>query len=151
MEPEKKEKLKIRQFPVRIAKRYAHRGNPLSYRDGMTLTWNGRQLESLTEGELSVSYRYGADGLRTGKTVNGEEVKYWYEDGRLGVVKSYAQISLQTPAERGQPAIETSSRVASKCFIFIYFLLPHWVPATWSRRAQTNMRAELPSGKVPTT
>ena len=32
----------------------------------------------------------------------------------------------------------------------MYFLLPHWVPATWRSRAQTNMRAELPSGKVPT-
>ena len=62
---------------------YDEIGNPLSYRDGMTLTWNGRQLESLTDEELSVSYRYGADGLRTGKTVNGEEVEYWYEDGRL--------------------------------------------------------------------
>ena len=27
----------------------------------------------------------------------------------------------------------------------MYFLLPHWVPATWRSRAQTNMRAELPS------
>ena len=33
----------------------------------------------------------------------------------------------------------------------MYFLLPHWVPATWRSRAQTSMRAELPSGKVPTT
>ena len=33
----------------------------------------------------------------------------------------------------------------------MYFLLPHWVPATWRRRAQTSIRAELPSGKVPTT
>ena len=30
-------------------------------------------------------------------------------------------------------------------------LLPHWVPATWRSRAQTSMRAELPSGKLPTT
>ena len=33
---------------------------------------------------------------------------------------------------------------ASRCFMFIYFLLPHWVPATWRRRAQTSMRAEFP-------
>ena len=37
------------------------------------------------------------------------------------------------------------------CFLFMYFLLPHWVPATWRSRAQTSMRAELPSGKIPTT
>ena len=53
--------------------------------------------------------------------------------------------------ERSQPAIEASSRAASRCFMFMYFLLPHWVPATWRSRAQTSMRAELPSGKLPTT
>ncbi len=37
----------------------------------------------------------------------------------------------------------------SRCFMFMYFLLPHWVPATWRSRAQTNIRAELPSGKLP--
>ena len=42
-----------------------------------------------------------------------------------GTVKNYAQIRLQTLAECGQPAIETSSGAASKCFIFMYFLLPH--------------------------
>ena len=41
--------------------------------------------------------------------------------------------------------------MASRRFMFKYFLLPHWVPATWRRRAQTSIRAELPSGKVPTT
>ena len=40
---------------------------------------------------------------------------------------------------------------ASKCFMFMYFLQPHWVPATWRSRAQTSIRAELPSGNVPTT
>ena len=34
-----------------------------------------------------------------------------------GPVKIYAQISLQTPSKWGQPAIETFSKVASKCFI----------------------------------
>ena len=38
---------------------------------------------------------------------------------------------------------------ASKCFMFMYFLQPHWVPATWRSRAQTSIRAELPSGNVP--
>ncbi len=34
---------------------------------------------------------------------------------------------------------------------FTCFLVPHCVPATWRSRAQTNMSAELPSGKQPTT
>ena len=42
--------------------------------------------------------------------------------------------------------MEASSTAASRCFKFMYFLLPHWVPATWRSRAQTSMRAELPSG-----
>ena len=33
----------------------------------------------------------------------------------------------------------------------MYFLQPHWVPATWRSFAQTSIRAELPSGNVPTT
>ena len=53
--------------------------------------------------------------------------------------------------EWSQPAIEVSSTAASRCFMFMYFLFPHWVPATCRSRAQTSMRAELPSGKLPTT
>ena len=43
--------------------------------------------------------------------------------------------------------------VGDKCMgmIFMYFLLPHWVPATWRSLAQTSIRAEFPSGNVPTT
>ena len=44
-----------------------------------------------------------------------------------------------------------SSTAASRCFMFMYFLVPHWVPAIWRSRAQTSMRAELPSGKLPST
>ena len=47
--------------------------------------------------------------------------------------------------------MEASSRAASRCFMFMYFLLPHWVPATWRSRAQTSINAEFPSGKAPTT
>ena len=40
---------------------------------------------------------------------------------------------------------------ASKCFMFMYFLLPHCVPATCRSRAHTSINAEFPSGKQPTT
>ena len=69
----------------------------------------------------------------------------------IGSVKDFSQIGLQTLLYRSQPAMEASSMAASRCFIFMCFLLPHWVPATWRSRAQTSMRAELPSGKLPTT
>ena len=59
---------------------YDESGNPLSYL-GATLTWkNGRQLSSYTKGNLSVTYKYNADGLRTEKNVvkNGVETNYKY-------------------------------------------------------------------------
>ena len=34
--------------------------------------------------------------------------------------------------------MKASSMTASKCFMFMYFLLPHWVPATWRSPAQTG-------------
>jgi len=55
---------------------------------------------------------------------------------------------LQAPAEGSQPAIEASSGAASKCFMLMYFLLLHRVPATWRSLAQTGIRAELPSGNM---
>ncbi len=69
----------------------------------------------------------------------------------MRLVKIYVQIHLQARAECSQPAMKASSRATSKCFMFLYFLLPHWVPATWRSRAQTSIRTELPSGNVPTT
>lgn len=58
---------------------------------------------------------------------------------------------LQTLSKWGQPAKEASFWDASKCFMFIYFLFPHCVPATCRSRAQTSIKAEFPSGKHPTT
>ena len=47
--------------------------------------------------------------------------------------------------------MEASSKATSRRFIFICFFLPHWVPATCRGRAQISIKAELPSGKLPTT
>ena len=59
-------------------------GNPLTYRNGMTMTWqNGRELATLTDANNSMSYTYDADGLRTTKTVNSIVSKYEYVNGQL--------------------------------------------------------------------
>ena len=58
-------------------------GNPLTYRDGMSMSWDGRQLTQLTKDGTTITYKYGSDGLRTSKTINGEEHRYWYQDGLL--------------------------------------------------------------------
>ena len=64
---------------------YDQIGNPLSYYNGYsyTFTWNGRELATATKGSTSVSYKYGADGLRTQKTVGSTVYNYYYADGLL--------------------------------------------------------------------
>ena len=59
-------------------------GNPLSYRDGITMTWkNGRRLATFTKGDVSASFDYDADGLRTTKTVGTSRVDYYRAGGLL--------------------------------------------------------------------
>ena len=63
---------------------YDEIGNPLSYRDGMTMSWlNGRNLTTLQSGNDSISYKYDSNGVRTSKTVNGVEYTYEYLNGQL--------------------------------------------------------------------
>ena len=60
-------------------------GNPTKYYNGSNynFTWNGRELVSATKGNTSISYKYGADGLRTQKTVGSTVYNYYYVDGLL--------------------------------------------------------------------
>ena len=63
---------------------YDEIGNPLSYRDGMTMSWlNGRKLTTLQSGNDSISYKYDSNGVITSKTVNGVEYTYEYLNGHL--------------------------------------------------------------------
>ena len=59
-------------------------GNPLTYRDGMTMTWqSGRQLASINKDGLSATFAYDANGHRTQKTVNGVTTDYYWVGDRL--------------------------------------------------------------------
>ena len=59
-------------------------GNPLQYHDGKQFTWqHGRQLASIADGSNTYSYTYNAEGLRTGKTVNGVTTSYTVIGGTL--------------------------------------------------------------------
>ena len=52
-------------------------GNPLAWRDDMTLTWElGRRLAAASAPGLSVAYAYDDAGMRTSKTVNGITTAY---------------------------------------------------------------------------
>ena len=55
---------------------YDEIGNPLSYR-GMTMSWTGRRLNSITNSGVSNSYLYDADGIRTRKTVGSTVTEYF--------------------------------------------------------------------------
>ncbi len=51
-------------------------GNPLSYRNGISLTWkNGRRLASFSNTQYNITYKYNDSGQRTSKTINGAETK----------------------------------------------------------------------------
>jgi len=63
-------------------------GNPLTYRDGITMTWqNGRELATYEKGNVDVTYTYDPNGLRTRKQVlDGfvlTDYNYVYENGLL--------------------------------------------------------------------
>jgi RHS repeat-associated protein len=63
-----------------VAMTYDGIGNPLTWTDpngAWTATWTmGRQLATLSKTGTSISYKYGADGIRTEKTVNGVTTIY---------------------------------------------------------------------------
>ena len=64
-------------------------GNPLNYRDGISLTWQkGRQLASYSDSNNNITYTYDASGMRTGKAVTNSSgattnYSYVYENGLL--------------------------------------------------------------------
>ena len=62
---------------------YDEIGNPLTYRDGMTMTWTGRQLTTLTQNGKQNTYKYDVDGLRFEKTAGGVTTQYQYVNGQL--------------------------------------------------------------------
>lgn len=62
---------------------YDEMGNPLNYRDGMTLTWqNGRQLSSLHTPNNEITYTYDLSGLRTQKDDNDYTINYYYDSNK---------------------------------------------------------------------
>ena len=58
-------------------------GNPLSYRDGMNFTWEGRQLKTAVANSKNLSYTYNDDGIRTGKTVDGVTTTYFLDGSTI--------------------------------------------------------------------
>ncbi len=62
---------------------YDEIGNPETYGD-IELTWKkGRQLESLTIGDMSIQYRYNSNGQRTKKIIGDTTIEYFYSGNAL--------------------------------------------------------------------
>ncbi len=60
---------------------YDKNGNVLTYGD-KSFTWlNGRNLESIVDGDNEYSYTYDENGIRTSKTANGKTTYYNTKDG----------------------------------------------------------------------
>ncbi len=69
---------------------YDKSGNPLSYRDDITFTWQkGRQLASLQISDNIISYKYDSNGMRTQKTDNSGTTYYYYDskNNLIGMTK----------------------------------------------------------------
>ncbi|WP_326975289.1 hypothetical protein [Caproicibacter sp. BJN0012] len=62
-------------------------GNPLTYRDGMSFTWAGRQLKSSIvnnqDVEYTVEYTYDSNEIRTSRTVNGVTTNYFLDGSTI--------------------------------------------------------------------
>ena len=67
--------------PVRYT--YDVIGNPLTYRNGMTMSWTGRMLDGITQNGMTYTYTYDIDGIRTSKYVNGHTNRYFLSGGEV--------------------------------------------------------------------
>ena len=61
---------------------YDEIGNPLTYRDSMTMSWEGRILSSINNG--AINYEYDSSGIRSKKTVDGNTTVFY----NIGGVKA---------------------------------------------------------------
>ena len=97
-------------------------GNPLHYRDGISMTWeSGRQLSTLTKSGLSASFAYGADGYRTEKTVNGVTTRYYYVGDRLQYQQTGNDILVFVYDDKGTPfGMFTVINGFAKYYFYVY-------------------------------
>ena len=69
---------------------YDNIGNPLSYRDNMSMEWSqGRQLKKITKSGSDIEFKYNADGLRTEKHCGNNTVKYFYDNNNNMIEMKY--------------------------------------------------------------
>ena len=64
---------------------YDQVGNPLSYYNGSSynFTWTGRQLTGATKNNVTYSFTYNDEGIRTSKTKGNVTTTYYLEGSRI--------------------------------------------------------------------
>lgn len=68
---------------------YDEIGNPLTIENDITLSWvNGRQLNTYTDSNKTIEYKYNKDGIRTSKKINNIETKYYLEGSNIILEKT---------------------------------------------------------------
>ena len=82
---------------------YDNIGNPTTYYNGFTFTWEGRRLVGATKGADTYSFTYNEDGLRTSKTKNGVTTNYYYSDLLLVKEESSTQTIVYLYDANGSP------------------------------------------------
>ena len=81
---------------------YDEVGNPLTI-GSKELSWLGRQLTQITDGEEEISYAYNGDGQRVSKTVNGTTTEYIYNGDILAGQKTGDDILVFMYDNNGDP------------------------------------------------
>lgn len=66
---------------------YDEIGNPTTI-GSQSLSWNGRQLQEITDSENTYTYLYNTDGQRVSKVVNGVTTEYFYNGSILAGQKT---------------------------------------------------------------
>ncbi|ORX45938.1 hypothetical protein BCR36DRAFT_585408 [Piromyces finnis] len=62
---------------------YDQSGNPLTYRNNMTLEWKAKTVVSMKSSEFTINYTYNNNNIRTSKTVNGITTKYYLDGNKI--------------------------------------------------------------------
>ena len=78
-------------------------GNPLTYYDGTSFTWQGRRLVGAVKGTKTMSFTYDDNGLRTSKTVNGITTEYYWNGNLLVAEKTPTYLVIYNYDASGRP------------------------------------------------
>ena len=81
---------------------YDEIGNPLTYNNGVgyTFTWTGRQMTGLKKGNVTYSFTYNDEGIRTTKTKAGVTTTYYLSGSQIIGEETNGNITARTATTR---------------------------------------------------